>query len=164
MNDRAWEAVLRHIPAAQQDQFSLVTTSGTEISLQSLLRIEADFVVAKGRLAGSQDQGRVFFIPYANIDYFGTSQPIKDEEFHQMFDDLQLPRLEPADVGQAVAPPVAPVAPVAPLPPGIVAVAPSQHGSGLRPPIRSEVLERYRSARTPGGPPSSGNLPRPNLP
>lgn len=157
MHNRAWEAILRHIPAAQQDQFILVTASGTEIALQGFLRVEAEFFVVKGRLAGSQEQGRMFFIPYTQIDYFGTSKPIKDTEYNDLFGTLDVPAPAEANEVEAAAPAV--------NGPGMVAVAPSAHGSGLRPPIRSEVLERFRSNRNgPGGPPSSGNLPRPNQP
>lgn len=138
----------------------LVTASGTEIALQGFLRIESEFVVVKGRLSGSQEQGRVFFIPYAQIDYFGTSKPIKDTDFEELFGTLSVPApVAPAEVN-GVDPGVAVIAPG----PGIVAVAPSAHGSGLRPPIRSEVLERFRNNRNGNGPPSSGNLPRPNGP
>src|SRR5947209_20628161 len=94
MQNSAWVALLRHVPAEQHNRFMLVTTSGTEIAVQSLLRIEQEFVALKGRLAGSQDAGRVFFIPYANLDYFGTSQPIKDSEFNETFGSLIVPGAE----------------------------------------------------------------------
>src|SRR4051812_18813544 len=91
MQNSAWVALLRHVPVEQQDLFSLVTVSGSEISVQSLLRIEQEFVIIKGRLAGSQDAGRIFFIPYANLDYFGTSHPIKESDFTETFASLVLP-------------------------------------------------------------------------
>src|SRR5262249_57453549 len=94
MQNSTWGALLRHIPAEQQDQYMLVTVSGTEIAIQNLLRIDRGFVALKGRLAGSQEAGRVFFIPYDQIDYLGTQKPIKDSEFSEGFDSLVIP---PAD-------------------------------------------------------------------
>lgn len=140
MQNSVWVALFRHIPAEQHNQFMLVTVSGTEIAVQSLLRIEQEFVILKGRLSGSQDAGRVFFVPYAQIDYFGTSQPVKDADFNETFGSLVLPGS------------------VCPLPGSDqgVAFAPSRADGGSRPSIRSEVLDRYRAR-----PSSSAVLPNP---
>src|SRR5207244_1480992 len=121
--------------------------NGTEIAVQSLLRIEQEFVALKGRLSGSQDAGRVFFIPYANIDYFGSASPVKDVEFNETFGSLIVPAAAPAPVAAA------------PSDQGVLAGAPPRPDSGARPIIRSEVLDRYRSR-----PSSAGLLPnaRPN--
>src|SRR4051794_8876136 len=98
MQNHAWIALLRHIPAEQQSRYMLFTRAGTEIAVQSLLRIEQEFAVVKGRLSGSQDAGRVFFVPYESIDYFGTQHPVKDAEFNEVFDSLVLPAAAPAPV------------------------------------------------------------------
>src|SRR5262245_15086677 len=148
MHPSSWAAVLRHIPAEQQHQFTVVTASGTEISLQSFLRIEDDFAVVKGRLSGSQDAGRVFFLPFVNIDYFATTNPIKDEEFQELFGTLVLS----GELGEATDRPV----PITASPQGLGPTRAS--GQGLaeprpavpeRPAIRSEVLERFRSRSSP---------------
>src|SRR5262249_29685037 len=128
MQNSAWEALLRHVPPEQHNQFMLVTISGTEITIQSLLRIEQEFVALKGRLAGSQDAGRLFFIPYASIDYFGTGQSMKESEFNEVFGSLVLPEAAPA-----------------PVEPSVLASAPARPEVPQRPAIRSEVLDRYRS-------------------
>ena len=145
MHSSAWVALLRHIPSELQNQFSLVTNSGTEISIQSLLRIEVEFVVVKGRLSGSQDAGRVFFIPYCHIDYFGYTHPVKDTDFNDNFGGLKLPEV----IEVAVVPP-----PPADLPQPVS--VPAKPDSGVRPAIRSEVLDRFRSR-----PSSAVNLPNP---
>ena len=142
MQSSAWVALLRHVPAEQHNQFMLVTVNGIEIAIQSLLRIEQEFVAIKGRLAGSQEAGRLFFIPYANIAYFGSANPVKDAEFNDTFGSLIMPDAE-----------ASPSEPVLPTEPGVLAGAPP------RPSIRSEVLDRYRSR-----PSSAALLPnaRPN--
>jgi hypothetical protein len=163
MHDGGWEALLKHIPAEQHNKYMIVTANNTEIAVQSFLRIEKELVVLKGRLAGSQDQGRIFFIPYANIDNFGTAQITKDTDFAEVFDSFTFPVARQA-AASADPPQREPQPDAEPEP----AAAPTNGngdgrqpgtGSGVRR-IRSEVLERFRNAR-PSGPSSSDNLPRP---
>jgi hypothetical protein len=159
MHSSAWVALLRHIPAEQQDRFMLVTASGTEIAIQSFLLIEQECVAVKGRLSGTQDAGRVFFIPYSQLDYFGFQQEVKDAEFAALFGGLTLPEAPPpsplvATNGHAREPAEEDTIPAPPAPP--------RPEAGNRPLIRSEVLERFRSR--PSGPASSPNLPNPRPP
>jgi hypothetical protein len=117
----AWERLLRQLPAKEQDGLMLMTNTRTEIAVQSILRLDADFLIIKGRLAGSQDAGRVFFIPYGHIDHVGFYREMKDAEFDEMFGGLD-----------------------APLVPD-VAVAPEPAAEESKTPIKSAVLERFRS-------------------
>jgi hypothetical protein len=150
---RTWIALFRHIPPDHHPRFSLVTVNGTEISIQLILRLEADFAIIKGRLSGSQEAGRVFFIPYSSIDTFSFTSPVRETDVNDLFGTLTFD--EPvAEPEPAAAPEPPPVAPSAQAAENGKAVEP---GSGPRPVIRSEVLERFRSSR----PSSSVNLPRP---
>src|SRR5579875_3630728 len=89
MHDAAWVKLLRHIPAHEHSNLMLVTTAGTEIAIQALLRIDPECLALRGRLAGSTDAGRVFFVPYSRIDYFGFQRPLKESEFHALFSNLE---------------------------------------------------------------------------
>jgi hypothetical protein len=151
MQSSVWALLLRQVPAEQHNNLMLVTSGRTEIAVQVLLRIDHEFMVIRGRLAGSQEAGRVFFVPYNQIDYLGFQQPIKESEFHEMFDGLNVPAPEAAPT-PATAPP--PAAEPEPTPP----VAPSAKGVG-RPatPIKSAVLERFRARSVT----SPGTTPRP---
>ena len=135
MHNAAWVKLLQYIPLSEQAKLMLVTASGTEISIQCLLRIDPECLALKGRLAGSQDAGRVFFIPYANIDYFGFQQPLKESDFHELFGNLEIPH--------AGAPVIAPPPPAEPEP----AAAEEAPAPSLRNPlaIKSSVLEKFRS-------------------
>jgi hypothetical protein len=135
MQSNAWGHLLRLIPTEKHQSLSLVTTGGTEIALQGILRIEREFVAIKGRLAGCQDAGRVYFIPYTHIDYIGTQVEVKDAEFEAMFGQVELSGT-----------------PAAPSPAAEAAVSPSVSQNTPVPvdgpsavPIRSAVLERFRS-------------------
>ncbi len=145
MHNAAWVKLLEHIPASEHSKLMLVTTGGTEVTIQCLLRIDPECLALRGRVAGSTDAGRVFFLPYSHIDYFGFQQPLKEVEFHELFSNLQL-------LAADVAPPetVAPAAPAAP-PSAILdsaaTLAASAHPTPSRSPlaIKSSVLEKFRS-------------------
>ncbi len=155
MQSSVWAALLRHVPAEQHNQLMLLTKAGTEITIASLLRIDREIVAIKGRLSGTQDTGRVFFIPFANIDYVAFQQPLKDTDFHDLFDTLVLPEASEALPALPVAPSesLAASAP-SPHPPAPPEVA--SNGNGAPPsfprlPMKSAVLERFR-ARTASSP------------
>lgn len=135
MHDAAWIKLLRHIPAGEQSKLMLVTTSGTEIAIQSLLRVDTEFLALRGRLAGSTDSGRVFFLPYSHIDYFGFQQPLKEAEFHELFSNLGTTPAAPLPE-----PPHAP--PDAEPPPNHPALPTPPRGPSV---IKSTVLEKFRA-------------------
>jgi hypothetical protein len=115
----AWPRLLRLVPAKEVDGLMLVTSTRTEMAIQAILRLDPDFLIIKGRLAGSQEQGRVFFIPYDQIDHIGFYRSVKDAEFNEMFADLDASTAEAAEPG---------------------AVEPNG-----KTPIKSAVLERFRA-------------------
>ena len=122
MPSTAWIRLLRLVPAKDQDNLMLLTSNRTEFAVQAILRLDPDFLIIKGRLAGSQDQGRVFFIPYEQIDHIGFYRAFKDAEFNEMFADLE-----------------APAAPAEPA---------AAETNGSKTPMKSAVLERFRSRST----------------
>jgi len=85
MQNSHWMTLLRRIPVEEHAKLSLVTASGTEITINTILMYEGDFLGFKGRLSGSQDTGRLFFIPYAHIDYIGFTRAVTEEEFRTYF-------------------------------------------------------------------------------
>src|SRR5947209_1456105 len=144
MQSSVWALLLRQVPAEQHHTLMLVTSGHTEIAIQAILRIDHQFLAIKGRLAGSQDSGRVFFIPFTHIDYLGFQQPVKESEFQEMFGGLDIPApYEAAAPAPAEAP--RPVPALAPEP----TPAPAANGANgvARPPtpIKSAVLERFRA-------------------
>jgi len=153
MRNEMWAWLFGRVPAERHNQLMLVTRSGIEIAVQALLRIESDFIAIKGRLSGSTDAGRVFFIPFVNIDYFGIQRDVKEAEFDAIFG---LGSLTPAATPEAAA------AESAPAPPGAAAPPPPAAPAPKTPlPIKSEVLERFRSriAGMPGS--ANGTTVRP---
>src|ERR1700686_2985013 len=86
MHSAAWTALLARIPPDQHDKLMLVTTIGQEITLYTLLDLTEDYLAVRGRLAGSTDAGRIFFIPYDQINYLGFQKEMKESTFRTMFD------------------------------------------------------------------------------
>jgi hypothetical protein len=155
MHDGGWEALFKHIPPEQQNKYMLVTANGTELAVQSFLRVEKELLILKGRPSGSQDQGRIFFVPYKNIDSFATAQITKDADFAELFDSFTFPTPAQAPPPAAPAPAPQPEPEPAPQPAANGPDSAPGTGSGVRR-IRSEVLERFRNARgsAPGFPQS----------
>jgi hypothetical protein len=87
MQSFAWISLLRRIPPDQHDILAIITTVGIEINVKDLLRIEEDHLVLRGRLAGTTDTGRVFFIPYSQINYLGYQKEVKVAQIMAIYGD-----------------------------------------------------------------------------
>jgi hypothetical protein len=81
----AWIAIFRRIPADLQDGLSLGLTTGAEIVVQKILKLDPDFMMIRGRVAGTQDTGRVVFIPYGQLTYVAITRDLKDAEVEAIF-------------------------------------------------------------------------------
>jgi hypothetical protein len=85
MPGSAWVSLLERIPTAYVDSLSVMTAAGAEIVLQSICFLDENFLVVRGRSAGSQDTGRVFVLPLAQIDYVGLNQRLGEPEVKAIF-------------------------------------------------------------------------------
>jgi hypothetical protein len=154
MRGCAWAALLRCIPPEHHNILMLVTRCGTEIALQNILRLDEEVLAIRGRLAGSQDSGRLYFVPLDNIDYFGFNRMVKDEEYTAMFGNYQPPAQAPQQQPQVVQPPPVQDAPTEPAPSeSSLTPSPSMPIKATLA-IKSAILERFRS-RNSG--PTNGN-------
>jgi hypothetical protein len=151
MQSDVWRALLRRIPEEHHNNLMAMTTAGTEINVQTVLRLEDDFVVLRGRLAGSTDMGRVFFLPYGQIDHVGFLRPLSDAQVQAVFDGTAASAPPSAETPPA---PEAPPAAAVPEPPPAAPPAPPPTGLLARLPSKSEVIQRLRlrsSARAAAG-------------
>jgi hypothetical protein len=159
MQNAAWMALWRRLPPDQHDQLMVVTAIGTEIAIQNILRIEEDFVVIRGRLAGSSDTGRVFFIPYNQINYAGFQKAIKEDEFNALFGENEPPAAAAPVPEAAAAQPLGPNPLLSKLPgsPNGSLTTTDRPRTSNRPPLplKPELLERLRSRS------HQGTSPRP---
>src|SRR5438093_8405671 len=67
MQGSSWIALFERIPTKYHDAIALNLVTGAEIMMQSLLRLENDYAIMRGRMAGSTDAGKVLILPYDHI-------------------------------------------------------------------------------------------------
>ena len=83
--DQAWIAMFRRIPADLEDALALGLTTGAEIVVQKIVKLDPDFMIIRGRLAGTQDAGRVVLIPYSQLTFVAVIRDLKDTEIEATF-------------------------------------------------------------------------------
>ncbi len=76
----SWIALLRRIPASQHDSLILMSTTGAEIVLQRIIRLDREFLVALARPAGTTDQPKVMVVPYDQLTYLSINKKLTDSE------------------------------------------------------------------------------------
>ena|SRR5438552_10488920 len=84
MQGPAWINLFQQIPTSLHDTLLLMTTTGFEIVLQRLIRLDREYLVALGRLSGSTDQPKLLIIPYVQMTYLSFSKKMTDEEIDQV--------------------------------------------------------------------------------
>lgn len=85
MRSSVWVSLIRIFPPEIQEKLMAVMTSGNEINISGVIRFEQDFLVVRGRLAGTTDDAGVVFVPYDRIDYIGFRVPMKDADVESLF-------------------------------------------------------------------------------
>src|SRR5436190_23563566 len=97
MQSAHWAALLKKLPPEVHNQFAVTTTGGTEINVQAILLMEGECLVFKGRLSASQDTGRLFFVPFDQIDYIGFTRSVSEEEYKAWFGEPSVPAASVSD-------------------------------------------------------------------
>src|SRR4051794_14053523 len=85
MQSTAWKTIFNRIPREHHEIMMVVTSIGIEINVRYIQLLEPDYVVLRGRLGGTTDAGRLFFVPYDQINYVTFSKEIKEEQIADMF-------------------------------------------------------------------------------
>jgi hypothetical protein len=83
--DQAWIAMFRRIPASLHEVLALGLTTGAEIVVQKIVKLEPDFMIIRGRLAGTQDAGRIVMIPYSQLTFVALLRDLKEAEIESIF-------------------------------------------------------------------------------
>jgi hypothetical protein len=186
MQSSSWIDMLRRFPPELQDILILRTSSGMEVNIQEIIRMEGDYLVIRGRPVGSTDAGQPFFVPYDQINYVRLNRALKIPELLALYGEppaaaaaaaAPAPEVAAATAPEAGLPPAeesavpAPEAPTAapapaPVPPPAAPAAtpsptppPAPMVPPLRPPVaaKSAILERLRARGNPAAPKSDSN-------
>ncbi|CAN5455083.1 hypothetical protein BH10PLA2_BH10PLA2_13120 [soil metagenome] len=147
MQSAAWIAIFNRIPREHHEILMLVTSIGIEINIRNIQLLEPDYVVIRGRLGGTTDAGRVFFVPYDQINYITFNKEIKEDQIADMLGTEAPPPKAPIPDGEGVkkahSEPAAEPAKEEQAPPP--ATEPAKPPVPPVPPGKMALLERIRS-------------------
>jgi hypothetical protein len=85
MHGPSWIELFHRIPARLHDTLALTLVTGAEIMMQSLLRLENEFAILRGRMAGSTDAARVIVLPYHQIVNLAFTKRMLEPEVEAVF-------------------------------------------------------------------------------
>jgi hypothetical protein len=102
MQSGGWRSLLRGIPKKHHANLLVVTSGGTEINIQKLIRLKEDYLVFRGRIAGSTEEGKIYFLPFDHIDFLGFQQALTEDQVNSLFGSRQAASAAPA--GEATPP------------------------------------------------------------
>src|SRR5262249_36273004 len=85
MHASGWIDLVRTIPSELHASLTFLMQNHAEINSQNVVRLEEQFIVLRGRLAGSTDGGMIFFLPYDQITAISVNKPTKAEVAYAWF-------------------------------------------------------------------------------
>jgi hypothetical protein len=122
MFDALWPHIIQRIPEAHQHALAVVTTTGTELVVQQIFKLEREFMVVRARTAGTMDTGRVIIVAYSQIDYLAFNNKLGEAEVADMFNE-PFPEVTPAATSKSSSRPT--LAPPTPKPATAISTAAS---------------------------------------
>jgi hypothetical protein len=88
MQGQAWELILRRIPTQYHEGITLSTVNGSEIVVQTFIRVEEEFIILRGRPAGTSDAGKIIILPFHQINYLAFQKKLTEPEVMGIFGDM----------------------------------------------------------------------------
>ena len=137
MSGQEWIELLNLIPEDQHSQLNVMCRSGVELSIDAIMRTERSFLVYRGRMVGTTDEGRIFFTPYSEITSIYLNRFVKADEVNDIFDTSEVGAGNAgqfaAEDAHLVATPTAAVPPPPPAPAPLVFPTVGKTSSGQVP-------------------------------
>ena len=139
------QTLLSKIPPLDHTKVVLVLLSGASINMDFLFRMEKEYVVVRGREAGTNDEGRGFFVPYEQIAFLKIERLIRLNELREMYGEALVAEVNLTEDGVVEGT-------ATPIP---ATVSASVKSAALDPAAiaKQNLLERIRAARTSAGVP-----------
>jgi hypothetical protein len=85
MQNQEWIDLFRTLPESHHNVLVITTLTGVDLSIETVLRTEETFIAFRGRVCGQIDDGRIFFLPYRQIDFLQINRTIPEAEFEQLY-------------------------------------------------------------------------------
>ncbi|HEX3313877.1 MAG TPA: hypothetical protein VHR72_03245, partial [Gemmataceae bacterium] len=86
MLEAGWLQIVSRIGVENLDNVSLITVTGNELVIQSVFRLEHDFMIVRARTAGTMDTGRCIVVPYSQVDFLAFNKAMSEEQVTKLFD------------------------------------------------------------------------------
>jgi len=83
MTTSSWLQLLPKLPQSWKETLVVKTVNGTELSVQAIIRVDESFLVVRGRVAGTTEQGQVYFVPIEKLETICIQKQPKDDEMKQ---------------------------------------------------------------------------------
>jgi hypothetical protein len=147
MQSLGWINLLRLMPSELQETLLITTANGLELNIQSIIRMEMEYLVFKGRQAASTEAGRIYFVPYDQITFVNFTRTMKDSEVNALYGAT------PQQGFTAIPQPRPPVDEMEPMADDEPApLAPAGAAEPMRAPLaaKSAMIDRLRSRSHPG--------------
>ena len=85
MTSAEWIDMLRVIPEVEHSKLVIVLLSGTEICIDTIVRYEEHFLIARGRQGGTIEDARGFIVPYGQFVCLRLDRTFKSDELQEFF-------------------------------------------------------------------------------
>jgi hypothetical protein len=146
MQGAGWIELFRRIPENLHDSIALGLSTGNEMVVQNLLRLDEQFMVMRARVAGSNDGGRVVILPYGYIVSIAFNRKMSVDEVQEVFGESQFANAVWSNEDGAP-PPEKPAAPAngaaaAPAPAAAAAATPAKPGTLSKSILLARLRER----------------------
>ena len=79
--------LIKRVPLLDHPKLVFVLTVGVSVNLDLIARVEKNYIVVRGREAGSNDEGRGFFIPFETIAMIKLEKLVRINEFRAMYNE-----------------------------------------------------------------------------
>lgn len=174
MQTHDWTELFRMIPESQHNTLVLTTLSGVDLSIDTIVRTELSYLVFRGRVCGQTDDGRLFFLPYRQIDFLQVNRSLKESEINELLggtpegpksgliapapgSGLSFPVIAPPKSGFSIGAPPGSSPQIIPSTPQVPAAALRPSPPPARPPVGVPGRAPHVSAAQPGA--SIPNIP-----
>jgi hypothetical protein len=146
MQGSTWINFFRRIPVNLHDSLALTVTTGAEIVLQGIIKLDDDFAIMRGRLSGTTEGARVVVIPYSMMVSIAFNRRMTDAEVQQVFGEAG-PMAAPIPLAPAGAEP----SPKEEQPEEPATVAPAVAPAAQAMPSKTMLLAKLRARLAEGG-------------
>ena len=85
MQSASWITLFRRIPTNLHDGLVLTISTGGEVVVQKIIKLDVDVVVIRGRMAATHDAGRVMVLPFSQLIAINFVRRLSEQDVTNVF-------------------------------------------------------------------------------